>query len=86
MRQIQITKRAGSESRCHRTRATPTSLAPSSWPAVPAGPSVSRCTHKRQPDQGDPPQCHPSHAWLVPARFTGFPAQRLVPIVEPARE
>ena len=49
---------AGGWSRCHRTRVTPTSLAPSSWPAVPADPCVSRCPRKRRPDQADPPQCH----------------------------
>jgi hypothetical protein len=47
-------QRAGGWSRCHRTRVTPTSLAPSSWPAVPADPSVSRSRRKRRPDQGDP--------------------------------
>ena len=45
---------------------TPTSLAPSSWHAVPADPSVSRCPRKRRPDQADPPQCHLSPLDLRP--------------------
>jgi hypothetical protein len=48
-------QRAGGWSRCHRTRVTPTSLAPSSWPAVLADLSVSRSRRKRRPDQGEVP-------------------------------
>ena len=33
---------AHGRSRCQQTRATPTSLAPSTWPAVPADPGISR--------------------------------------------
>ena len=45
---------ARGRSRCQQTRATPTLLAPSTWPAAAARPSVSRCTRPRPPDQGDP--------------------------------
>jgi hypothetical protein len=60
-------QRAGGRSRCHRTHATSTSLAPSSWPAVRADPSVRRGTPKRRPDQGDASYCHLNNAAPVPA-------------------
>lgn len=58
MRQIRITKhqrpaRSWQEPLPADAR-DPTSLAPSTWPAAPADPSVSRRTRPRPPDQGDP--------------------------------
>jgi hypothetical protein len=59
-------RRARGRSRCRRTHATPTSLAPSSWLAVPADPSVRRGTRRRRPDQGDAPYYHLNNAAPVP--------------------